>query len=65
MAKDKKEGWRSTPEEIIVAFEAGIRFGRKMESRDPRRIPVWSEDEWEAGLAQAAGTRRNVAVKKK
>ena len=65
MTRDKKVGWRSTPEEIIVAFEAGILFGRKMESRHPRRIPVWSEEEWEAGLAQAAGVRRNAAAKKK
>ena len=65
MAKDKKVGWLSIPDEIIAAFEAGIRFGRKMESRHPRRHPIWSEDEWEAALAQAAGVRRNVIVKKR
>lgn len=53
------------PDEIIAAFEAGIRFGRKMESRHPRRQPIWSEEEWLSGLAQAAGVRRNGIVKEK
>jgi hypothetical protein len=59
MATDEKPEWLSAPEEIIVAFEAGIRFGRKMESRNPRREPLWTENEWRVGLAEAMGVRRS------
>jgi hypothetical protein len=63
MAKDEKLGHLSAPEEIIVAFEAGIRFGRKMESRNPRRDPLWTEDEWRVGLAEAFGVRHSESAK--
>jgi hypothetical protein len=55
MASKKGPEWMSAPEEILVAFEAGIRFGRSMEHRHPRRHPLWSEKEWLAALEKAIG----------
>jgi hypothetical protein len=45
MAKDKKTSGVDASEEVVNAFEAGIVFGRMVESRRPTRHPLWSEDE--------------------
>jgi hypothetical protein len=65
MVTDKKPKTLSAPEEIIVAFEAGIRFGMSMETRRPVRSPLWTEDEWWVALGKAMGTRSGKTKKRK
>jgi hypothetical protein len=65
MATVKKTKRLSAPEEIIVAFEAGIRFGMSMETRRPVRSPLWTEAEWWAALAKAIGTPPSETRKRK
>ncbi len=48
-----KIGWVDAPIEVVEAFNAGIGFGRMVESRRPRRDPQYSEDEWREALAEA------------
>ena len=45
LAKDKRTIGVDVSEEVVNAFEAGIVFGRMVESRRPRRHPLWSENE--------------------
>jgi hypothetical protein len=44
-------------EEVVNAFEAGIVFGRMVESRRPKRHPLWSDDEWLQALNKAVGKK--------
>ena len=55
MAKDKTTIGVDASEEVVNAFEAGIVFGRMVESR--RRHPLWSEDEWRQALIKAVGKK--------
>jgi hypothetical protein len=48
-----KTKWIPPSNEIINAFEAGIRFGIKMELRRPHRDPLWTEAEWQRALTKA------------
>ena len=57
MAKDKRTIGVDAPEEVVNAFEAGIVFGRMVESRRPSRFPLWSEDEWLQALIKAVGKK--------
>jgi len=50
-------------EEVVTAFEAGIVFGRMVESRRPRRNPLWSEDEWLQALIKAVGKKAESKVR--
>jgi hypothetical protein len=65
MGTDKKTKRLSVPEEVIVVFEAGIRFGMSMETRRPVRSPLWTEAEWWAALAKAIGTPPSKTRKRK
>ena len=57
MAKGKKTNGVDASEEVVSAFEAGIVFGRMVESRRPRRHPLWSEEEWLQALIKAVGKK--------
>ena len=57
MARDKKTIEVDASEEVVNAFEAGVVFGRMMESRRPRHDPLWSEDEWLQALIKAVGKK--------
>jgi hypothetical protein len=62
MAKDKRTIGVDAPEEVVNAFEAGIVFGRMVETRRPRRFPLWSEDEWLQALIKAVGKKAESKV---
>jgi hypothetical protein len=53
MARDKKTIGVDASEEVVNAFEAGIVFGRMVESRRPKRHPLWSDEEWLQALTKA------------
>jgi hypothetical protein len=53
MATRKKTKWISPSNDIVNAFEAGIRFGIKMELRRPHRNPLWTDAEWQKALTKA------------
>jgi hypothetical protein len=57
MVKDKRTIGADVSEEVVTAFEAGIVFGRMVESRRPRRHPLWSDDEWLQALIKAVGEK--------
>ena len=57
MARDKRTIGVDVSEELVTAFEAGIVFGRMVESRRPKRHPLWSDDEWLQALTKAAGKK--------
>jgi hypothetical protein len=55
MAKDKSTIGVDASEEVVNAFEAGIVFGRMVESR--RHHPLWSDEEWLQALIKAVGNK--------
>jgi hypothetical protein len=55
MATRAKTKWIPPADELICVFEAGIRFGIKMEHRRPLRRPLWTDPEWRKALAKALG----------
>jgi hypothetical protein len=55
MAKDKRTNGVDASEEVVTAFEAGIVFGRMVESR--RHHPLWSDEEWLQALIKAVGKK--------
>jgi hypothetical protein len=56
MARDKRRnGAGGVSEEVVNAFEAGIVFGRMVEARQPRRDPLWTDEEWLQALIKAVG----------
>ncbi len=62
MARDKRTNGIDASgidasEEVVNAFEAGIVFGRMVESRRPKRHPLWSDDEWLEALNKAVGKK--------
>jgi hypothetical protein len=57
MAKDKRTIGVDASEEVVSAFEAGVVFGRIVESRRPRRDPLWSDEEWLQALIKAVGKK--------
>jgi hypothetical protein len=57
MARDKKTNGGDVSEEVVNAFEAGIVFGRMVESRRPKRHPLWSDTEWLHALIKAVGKK--------
>ena len=61
MAKDKRTIGVEVSEEVVNAFEAGIVFGRMVQSR--RRHPLWSEDEWLQALIKAVGKKAESKVR--
>ena len=61
MVKDKRTIGVDASEEVVNAFEAGIVFGRMVESR--RRHPLWSEDEWLQALIKAVGKKAESKVR--
>jgi len=61
MAKDKRTIGVEVSEEVVNAFEAGIVFGRMVQSR--RRHPLWSEDEWHQALIKAVGKKAESKVR--
>jgi hypothetical protein len=63
MAKDKRTVGVDAPEEVVNAFEAGIVFGRMVETRRPRRHPLWTDDEWLQALAKAVGKKAESKVR--
>ena len=63
MAKDKRTTGVDVSEEAVVAFEAGIVFGRMAESRRPRPDPLWSDDEWLQALIKAVGKKAESKVR--
>jgi hypothetical protein len=65
MAKDKRTIGVDVSEELVSAFEAGIVFGRMVESRHPRRHPLWSEAEWIQALIKVAGKKAEPKVREK
>jgi hypothetical protein len=66
MATLTKTKWIPPSNEIINAFEAGIRFGIKMELRRPHRDPLWTDAEWQKALMRALGkSARQTAVRKR
>jgi hypothetical protein len=62
MAKDKRTIGVDVSEEVVNAFEAGIVFGRMVESRRPKRHPLWSDDEWIHALVKAVGKKAESKV---
>ena len=62
MAKDKRTIGVEASEEVVNAFEAGIVFGRMVESRRPKRHPLWSDDEWLQALIKAVGKKAESKV---
>jgi len=63
MAKDKNTNGVDASEEVVSAFEAGIVFGRMVESRRPRRDPLWSENEWLQALMKAVRKKAESKVR--
>ena len=63
MVKDKRTIGVDASEEVVNAFEAGIVFGRMVESR--RRHPLWSEDEWLQALIKAVGKKAESKVRER
>ena len=63
LAKDKRTIGVDVSEEVVNAFEAGIVFGRMVESRRPRRHPLWSENEWLQALIRAVGRKAESKVR--
>ena len=61
MARDKRSNGEGVSEEVVNAFEAGIVFGRMVESR--RRHPLWSEDEWLQALIKTVGKKAESKVR--
>ena len=61
MAKDKRTIGVEVSEEVVNAFEAGIVFGRMVQSR--RRHPLWSDDEWLQALIKAVGKKAESKVR--
>jgi len=57
MDRDKRTIGVDVSEEVVTAFEAGIVFGRMVESRRPKRHPLWSDDEWLQALIKAIGKK--------
>jgi hypothetical protein len=53
LAKDKRTIGADVSEEVVIAFEAGIVFGRMVETRRPKRHPLWSDEEWLQALTKA------------
>jgi hypothetical protein len=65
MARDKKTIGVDASEEVVNAFEAGIVFGRMVESRRPKRHPLWSDDEWLQALIKAVGKKAESKVRER
>jgi hypothetical protein len=63
MARDKRTIGVDVSEEVVTAFEAGIVFGRMVESRRPKRFPLWSDDEWLQALIKAVGKKAESKVR--
>jgi hypothetical protein len=63
LAKDKRTNGVDASEEVVNAFEAGIVFGRMVESRRPKRHPLWSDDEWLEALIKAVGKQGESKVR--
>jgi hypothetical protein len=63
MARDKKTNGEDVSEEVVNAFEAGIVFGRMVESRRPKRHPLWSDTEWLQALIKAVGKKAESKVR--
>ena len=63
LAKDKRTIGVDVSEEVVNAFEAGIVFGRMVESRRPRRHSLWSENEWLQALIRAVGKKAESKVR--
>ena len=63
MAKDKRTIGGEVSEEVVNAFEAGIVFGRMVENRRPRHVPLWSEHEWLQALIKAVGKKAKSKVR--
>jgi hypothetical protein len=57
VAKDKRTIGVDASEEVVTAFEAGIVFGRMVESRRPKHAPLWSANEWRQALIKAVGKK--------
>lgn len=62
LAKDKRTIGVDVSEEVVIAFEAGIVFGRMVEIRRPKRHPLWSDDEWLQALTKAVGKKTESKV---
>lgn len=52
-------------EEVVNAFEAGIVFGRMVETRRPRPNPLWSEEEWLQTLMKAVGKKAESKIRER
>jgi sugar (pentulose or hexulose) kinase len=63
LAKNKRTIGAEVSEEVVNAFEAGIVFGRMVESRRPKRHPLWSEEEWLQALIKAVGKKAESKVR--
>ena len=63
MARDKRTNGVDASEEVMNAFEAGIVFGRMVESRRPRHAPLWSDEEWLQALIKAVGKKAESKVR--
>jgi hypothetical protein len=61
LAKDRRTIGVDASEEVVNAFEAGIVFGRMVQSR--RRHPLWSEDEWLQALIKAVGKKAEFTIR--
>jgi hypothetical protein len=62
MARDKRANGTGLSEEVVNAFEAGIVFGRMVEARQPRREPLWTDEEWLQALIKAVGKQAESKV---
>jgi hypothetical protein len=62
MARDQRTIGVDVSEEVVTAFEAGIVFGRMVETRRPRHAPLWSDDEWLQALIKAVGKKAESKV---
>jgi hypothetical protein len=63
LAKDKRKIGVDVSEDVAIAFEAGIVFGRMVEARRPRRDPLWSDEEWLQALIKAVGKKAESKVR--
>jgi hypothetical protein len=63
MARDKRTIGVDASEEVVNTFEAGIVFRRMVESRRPKRHPLWSDEEWLQALIKAVGKKAESKVR--